>query len=260
MSRSGVGVSGFQGAKLSRSATSLASSGNYACIAAAYSWLPRNNPTASPTEMDFDALRDASDAAIAVPPGDVTKMRAARQKVLEQARVALRVGGKDSIVTISKVLHFWLPTFAPMIDVNVKYALKELMSATPPPRILTRQGYLWYWELADALVEAAAAAGKPALNYRRLDEMLFLLGRPLKEAADAQARGKAAGNSDATFGTDSRRGDKTRIARELFAARYPSLSRAAMIELFVAEAAMTPKSAASAYQTLLAAHRARQRP
>jgi hypothetical protein len=103
------------------------------------------------------------------------------QRVLSIADTA------ESVVIVSKVLHFWDAAVAPMIDANVAVgwqrlaalphwqdALRasgnqEVKTISDPPRV---QQYLSYWEFAYQC--RACAHG---VSYRELDELLFCYGR-----------------------------------------------------------------------------------
>ena len=93
---------------------------------------------------------------------------------------AVGVSTDHSVVAVSKVLHFWNPELAPMIDANVVVGLKALPDSTWKgfkKDILgdvRKRRYLWYWELAFQL--RASCQTKP-VGYRMLDELLFQLGR-----------------------------------------------------------------------------------
>jgi hypothetical protein len=91
------------------------------------------------------------------------------------------------VVIASKILHFWHAELAPMIDVNVAKAWKDLTPASLWADVLSASGdsevlsisesptieeYLSYWEFAYRLRQFP---GGP--TYRNLDQRLFFFAR-----------------------------------------------------------------------------------
>ena len=93
----------------------------------------------------------------------------------------------ESVVIVSKVLHFWDAELAPMIDANVAVGWERLAASphwrealrasgnprikklSDPPRV---EQYLSYWEFAYQC--RACAHG---VSYREFDELLFCYAR-----------------------------------------------------------------------------------
>jgi hypothetical protein len=111
-------------------------------IGHAYSWLPRNNPVACPTKAEFREFREAIETMRkhGARPGAGRKRNDHRKILIEKTRAALKINSPNSIVTVSKVLHFWNPSLAPMIDANVVDALRVIaVSQSQSPSL---EGYL----------------------------------------------------------------------------------------------------------------------
>jgi hypothetical protein len=130
-------------------------------VAYAYSWVA-TIPKAAPRDSQVRAIKKAAEIAM--------RDTESRADLLQETRAALRINGKNSYVVVSKVLHFWDPTLAPMIDSWVYKALEELN--------IRRPAYIEYWRFADRAIRLARESKKISnLDYRLLDELLFQFGR-----------------------------------------------------------------------------------
>lgn len=158
-------------------------------VAFAYSWvatIPNSNPKQRFT--DFLAAIAAITTAEYATPYDVAAVRAARLQALRVVQGALSIAdAAESVVIVSKVLHFWDADIAPMIDANVAVGWERLAASphwrealrasgnprikkmSDPPRV---EQYLSYWEFAYQC--RACAHG---VNYREFDELLFCYAR-----------------------------------------------------------------------------------
>ena len=140
-------------------------------IAYAYSWLPRSTPVAQPTQKQVRRVLGLLNLANV--PGPKQKTAKVRAKLLVATRQAIGVTGEGSNVTVSKVLHFSDPTIAPMFDRWVVEALRSMGFKKPE--------YIDYWNFVDRLIKRAPAHPKlGALTYRRVDELLFQMGKGTK--------------------------------------------------------------------------------
>jgi hypothetical protein len=159
-------------------------------VACAYSWVA-TIPDADP-RPHFDSVRAAIEHVTEVEANssnDIQKVRNARASAIQKVKDALGIASVEgSVVITSKVLHFWRPSLAPMIDVNVATAWKELadiderwtaaLQGSGNDRISTlsklprTEQYLSYWQLAYRL---RGIAGGP--SYRDLDELMFYYRR-----------------------------------------------------------------------------------
>ena len=154
-------------------------------IAFAYSWLA-TIPKAEPADGHFKAVKDAVGGVLKEDslsdgledPDDLMQRRwKVRKELTEIVQEALHMKTGHSVVAVSKVLHFWQPELAPMIDGNVSEGLKALPAHLRDGFIDNLTGdvrmsrYLWYWELAFRM------RGDQSIDYRRLDQLLFLLGQ-----------------------------------------------------------------------------------
>jgi hypothetical protein len=151
-------------------------------IAFAYSWLA-TIPEARPNQAHLKAIKKAIEALRRLSDGEKhkTERRAARDALITAVQAAVGIRTEDSIVAVSKVLHFWDPGLAPMIDRNVVIGWRTLnahataaLDIDPSSR---KAGYLDYWELTDQLIKRSGERPGIRLSYRRIDELLFQLGR-----------------------------------------------------------------------------------
>jgi hypothetical protein len=156
-------------------------------VACAYSWVPtiaRADPRTHFHEMQLAVakVRDVERRT----PYSAARVRKARKHLVRTFQRALMIDdNSDSTVIASKVMHFWHPDLAPMIDTNVAKAWKSLKPASvwlralkdagnPQLRTISSQPtldqYLAYWEIAYKLRECGGG-----IDYHALDQLLFRL-------------------------------------------------------------------------------------
>ena len=152
-------------------------------VAFALSWvasIPEGNPSVA-----FKAISEAADKVRAAEQnvGNEASVRQdARRRAVQAVQTGLSLQRKDSVVIASKVLHFLDPDLAPMIDINVSLGWKKLEKEFGPLMEYTisehpfSHQYLAFWEFAFG-ARYHFRDRTPALTYRRLDELLFQLGR-----------------------------------------------------------------------------------
>ena len=221
-------------------------------IAYAYSWLPRNNPAACPTDEEFRELANAVQAATdAYTTGaSASELKAARKKLIGRAQTAVGVEGPDSIVTVSKVLHFWDPKLAPMIDRHVARALNHLPGQLLKTVALKTDPYLDYWAFADRLIAASKAHPITELSYRKLDELLFQLGRavapPRAKPARTPRTTTDAARPNKRSNPTSTRQTKDEIARRIYG-EMRGMPAKDVQKALVERARLTTKGASSYY-------------
>jgi hypothetical protein len=200
-------------------------------VAFAYSWLPRSTPVAQPTEKQvrsyFELLRKATSA------GPRKNKRAIRERLLRATRLAIGVTGAGASVTASKVLHFSDPSVAPMFDRWVVEALRQLNIKKPE--------YIEYWSFVDRLIGRAAAHPKlGVLNYRRVDELLFQMGKSARSPA------KPSSIKVTPKPSVPRSGRKMQNARAIYA-RLRGQPSAVVRRALVVQAGLTEKGANTYY-------------
>lgn len=200
-------------------------------VAFAYSWLPRSTPVAQPTEKQvgnyFELLRKATSV------GPRQNKRAIRERLLRATRQAIGVTGAGANVTASKVLHFSDPSIAPMFDRWVVEALRKLNIKKPE--------YIEYWSFVDRLIERPTAHAKlGVLNYRRVDELLFQMGKGPRGPA------KRSSIKVTPKPTVPRSGNKMEQARAIYA-RLRGQPSAVIRRALVVQAGLTEKGANTYY-------------
>jgi len=146
-------------------------------VAYTYSWVAAI-PHADP-RGDLPSVLAAVDKAKAIEstsPECLAEVREARSAAIRAVQAVLGISeNAESVVIVSKVLHFMDPNFAPMIDGNVSKAFQRLveesggesspwrraLSEAGAPRIQTLSApprveqYLSYWELASRFSRCA---------------------------------------------------------------------------------------------------------
>jgi len=217
-------------------------------IAYAYSWLPTNKPAACPTMQQFEAFVGA---VRKVKPSRANEPgRRGRQELVEKTRIAIGVADRSRFITVSKVLHFWDPTLAPMFDVWVGRALKKLGVDTP-------KSYVAYWLFADCVIKRGRKRELlKGLNYRLLDELLFQLGKGVSgpEKTKARSRRIKTARGQRTTGSTSSPPPVTKmdLARQIYA-ELKGQPSAVVRKAFERRAGLTPNGANTYYYKLLAA-------
>ena len=166
-------------------------------MAYAASWV-RLIPAASPTEDPREVANlDAALQAASTATGNA--QRSAYQAAIRAARKAfgLREDG-ESIVLLSKAMHFFRPSIAPMLDTRVGEAWSALAArhtSVRPRNLLsgisgagrqrkpipTAGDYASYWAVAKRLVSVGQQLDSH-FDYRKLDLLLFAYGKDLNAA------------------------------------------------------------------------------
>jgi|GEM_PF-2896727 len=169
-------------------------------VAYAYSWVATIGTTDprihfNKVKKAVDSMRDAeskSDYCCETPSDTAVRFVCeARKRAVDAVQAALGINPKNnnSIVIVSKVLHFWNSEIAPMIDKNVANAWQRLSDTPTTGENWTKclcmasggtvstlsmspskSQFLGYWEIAFRFRQNN-------LTYRELDEHLFCHGR-----------------------------------------------------------------------------------
>jgi len=226
----------------------------FICVVAhAYSWLPINKAKACPTKTLFDELSVAINQ-VKKNIGNPTN----RETLIRAAQRAISVS-EFSVITVSKVLHFWDVKLAPMYDINVMRALTSI-SCTKRVNWFDKENgirnYIYYWQLADQLIAASIKHKIGGLNYRQLDELLFQMGRvAIAESRSERLAGTRPTREKAGSGRRTAlripkliRSNVSKIAKaEALFLQNPARPKKAIIDLFVKDVLLTPKGASTYY-------------
>jgi hypothetical protein len=158
-------------------------------VAHAYSWvasIPKTDPRPYLVRVQRSVKAVLKAEQLSLYTSDT--VRNARSKAIHSVRSALGIHNTaGSVVIASKVLHFFNPDLAPMVDVNVAMAWKKLDERSPDWRkLLSASGnsrvkkislqprleqYLSYWEVAYQFRK------REGITYRDFDKLLFGYGR-----------------------------------------------------------------------------------
>jgi hypothetical protein len=215
-------------------------------IAFAYSWLPTNRLAASPTEDHFKELK------VAVKRAQKDGSDDNRKALIYAAQTAIGVS-HSAVITVSKVLHFWDVSLAPMFDINIKRALEKLRvprasDGDEPDRAIAN--YLWYWRLADVLLHESKTHSIGPLDYRRLDELMFQMGRIQETTPSGDTRKgppeKKRHQQNKSLSGKHRNLNKRELTDAIYVANRGQ-TRQKIIELFK-NAGLTPAGAITYYQ------------
>ena len=217
-------------------------------IGFAYSWLPTNRVAACPTKVQFNELRSALKRA----KSDENDKN--RRGLIESGQAAVGVS-QSAVITVSKVLHFWDSALAPMFDINVKRALNKLgvqpaANWDEPDGAVTN--YLWYWSIADQLIQASKSQPSEKLDYRKLDELMFQMGRIKESDGDGDSGARSPRpkphRPSASISLTSLKPNKRALAEAIYIA-HRGKPRNVIIAMFVEEAGLTTGGASTYYQS-----------
>jgi hypothetical protein len=218
---------------------------DFVCVTAfAYSWVSKI-PTCGTTRKQF---AEFSKAVKQVEAAKSKQERSAAQATLfKVTQSATGMRNKDSMVVVSKVLHFWDPTLAPMVDKWSRNALRRL-------GVVATRSYTEYWEFLDRLISrlADSRTGSRHLDYRKLDEYLFQLGKSTSSKSESPISRKARVAPRSPAQRSIRKPPAQRkvdLARTIYA-EMKGQSSAAVINAFVERAGLTQKGARTYYYNL----------
>jgi hypothetical protein len=210
----------------------------------AYSWVSKI-PTCGTSARQFaEFVKAVQREAVAKAGSDQSK---ARRELFKVTQASTGMRNENSMVVVSKVLHFWDPARAPMIDTWSRKALRRL-------GLVATRSYPEYWDFLDRIIKRSGQkrTGLGPLDYRKVDEYLFQLGKStapkvqeptsrevkdLSQASTLRSRRNAAGPK------------KVALARRIYS-EMRGQTPAVVIAAFVERGGLTPKGAKTYYYNL----------